>query len=248
MSMNVKVGNSLGNIASKLFRTVQGVVYDLQSGSIALKNPDGSVSVLDRKVVEGDKRVFELVNKEFNVTMSIPAFAFHTDVAKVKKGDLVVSDRGVLGFIIETSEQAGVANTAYTILRPNGEIGTSVIPTSTIFGKEGIMVVQSLGFDGKGKVDPLMLMALSGDGNIDPMMFLLMNKDGASGSGIDPMMMMLMMNGNNGAGGAGGINPLMFMLMNKDGADGIDPMMLMLMMNGGNLGGSPNQNGNTWST
>lgn len=249
MSMNVNVGNSMGNMANKFFRKVQGVVFDLQAGKIALKNADGSVTVLE-KGEDG----FTLKNAEFNVTMSVPAFALHTEVSKVKEGDLVCSDKGILGFILEVGNREGLTNAAYTVLRPNGTIASTVIPTNTIMNMEGIMVVKSLDMGGEGGIDPMMLMLMSGGlggngaGAIDPMMFMLMSQ--GKDSKIDPMMLMAMSGGLGGNGDAGGINPLMFMLMSK-GDSKIDPMMMLAMsggLGGNTLGGNAGVAPQTWNT
>jgi len=196
MNINVEVGNSLSNMANKFFRRVDSVVYDLQSGKTALKNGDGSLAILNVEKTDDDV-VVGLENVPFNISMSLPAFAIRTDLDKVAVGDVIINENSVLGFVIEVE-----AEDKYKTIAPNGAISTFSVPANQLFGKKGVMVVQSFNFMGEGEgkgfgdMNPLMLMALMG-GN----------------SNIDPMMLMAM------SGGLGDMNPLMLMALAGRGLD-----------------------------
>lgn len=201
--MQVNTG-ALKNMMNRFFQRVDNVVYDLQTGGIGILNGDSSLTTL-KKTGEN----YELTNAPFNVSMSIPAFAVRTELDKVKTGDMIISDRGPIGYVIEKDTQvAGVSNAAYKMLLTNGAIASTVIPVNTVFGKEGVMVIQALNLfgNGEGGMDALLPLMLMGQGNgntndLLPLMLMGGMGKGTAG-GMNPMMMMALMGGLDNNGGA----------------------------------------------
>ena len=239
MDMKVNVGNGLNNLMGKFFKEVSGVVYDLETGKVAIKRGDQNVVTLN-EVKDGETSRFELTESPFNVSMSLPAFALRTELAKVVKGDLIVGNEGALGFVLEVDANLN----ACKMVKTDGSMSTSLVPTNKVLGKSSVMVVKSLNMFGDaaaGGMNPMLMMALMGNqngGQMNPM--LMMALMGGKDSKIDPMMLMLMAQGQNG--GSGQMDPLMMMaLMGGMGSgEGMNPMMMMALMG--------NQNGGTQTT
>lgn len=229
-------GNS--NFASKflgrMFRRINGLSWDLTSGQIGVQDANG-IYTLD--VTPGVKTTDEAtyrvsVNPFDGFGTPIPAFAVQVPHDKIAIGDIIVGDKGILGWVI------GKKEVALTLLDKSGVTKNYTPPKVAIAGQDGALVVQNLfnltgGKDGltglQGSILPLLMMGGddsslekvlplllfsqstgTGAGAINPMMLMMM----AKGGDIDPMMMMAM--GGFGGAAAGGINPMMLMALQGD--------------------------------
>lgn len=134
----------------------------------------------------------------------------------VKVGDVVIHNR-VPMFVTAVNE-----NGSFDVTDVRAGETKTIIPTRNMFGFNFMTKVVSMfsAFTNAPTADQPF-------GNMLP--FLMMSdKDGKAGD-IDPMVMFMMMQGQNGTGNMFG-NPMMLYFMMKDNKD-IDPMMLMCMMN-----------------
>jgi hypothetical protein len=209
--MNMEnVGNKL---MDRFFRRVDGVVWDLMSGRIGVKNNDGIVTI------EGSGDDAQVVVNLFDqFGLEVPAFAQSTPVASVAVGDLIYGQKGVLGWVIDKTDKA------FTLLKPDGTRSHWSPPKVQMFGLDGgVMVLRSLinmlpgGTGGLGQMQSLLMpMLMMGDGAIDldsMMPMLLMSQIGtgdgtvAAGGNMGNMMqMMLMMQMFKKGGGTSGGN------------------------------------------
>jgi len=205
---------------SKMFRKVDDAVWDLMSGRVGIRTPDG-IATLDG---EGDEAQLT-VNMFDDFGVPLPAFAQNTPVDQIKMGDLIYSAKKVMGWVVKTPDDGQVT---FKLLKPDGTRGEWRPPKVQSLGLDlnGAMVLRSLintmpGGDLGGLQGMLlpMLMMSDGDGdlggmNMDKMLpLMLMGQMGAVGeSGGNNMMqtllMMQMLKGDKGegvlAGGGGG--------------------------------------------
>ena len=210
--MNMQnVGNKL---MDRFFRRVDGVVWDLMSGRIGVKNNDGIVTI------EGSGDDAQVVVNLFDqFGLEVPAFAQSTPVASVAVGDLIYGQKGVLGWVIDKTDKS------FTLLKPDGTRSHWSPPKVQMFGLDGgVMVLRSLinmlpgGTGGLGQMQSLLMpMLMMGDGAIDlnSMMPMLLMSQIGSGDGTVPaggnnmgniMQMMLMMQMFKKGGGTSGGN------------------------------------------
>lgn len=178
-------------LTNMMFRKVDNVVYDLMSGAIAIKQDDGLVSY------NQEKETLE-TNPLDTLGFTVPAFALLTPVDQVKEGDLIVSDRGAVGFV------SVAIDGKFEVVTTEGYATEYKAKVISLFGQgPSIQVVKSLFSFGEGAntngMTPLMLMALMGDGKKDfssMLPFLLMSNGGAAGS-MNPLMLMALMGDKN---------------------------------------------------
>lgn len=223
---------------NRLFRRVEGVVWDPMVGTTGLQTVNGVYTVAFDE--EGEATLS--VNPLESLSMALPAFATQTPHDKVQRGDIIVGDQGIIGWVTKKHP------VGFEVLDHNGHTKKYNPPKVAIFGGQGPLVVRNLmsmfnvdnSSDLAPSLLPLLMMADSGSssledilpfllmssqggsvggaGGINPMMLMMMSKKGGlSGSSkMDPMMMAMMMGGMGGSGGAGGINPMMLMMMMKE--------------------------------
>lgn len=254
------------NISSKflnrMFRKIDGLKWDLQSGSIGVVGTDGSIASLvttQNPEVEASEGVAAVAaSTSYNISvnpfdafgMAIPAYATQVPLASIRAGDMIVGDKSILGWVV------GKTAATLKLLDFNGMHKTYQPPKVAILGQDGALVVQSLGglFGGQ-----------AGVGGFQSSLLPLLMLKGGDGDGLDsilPLMLFSQMQTSNPAaattaatvGGDASLanNPMsamMPMLMmqalgkskksggaKKGGVFGdIDPMMMMMM--GGGLGG-----------
>lgn len=265
-NQNANTGFS-AKFLNRMFRKVDGLVWDLQTGTLGIRKNEGIYTLTTDTTAavpasgSGDTAVAAVagsttygtsVNPFEVFSMAIPAFATQVPLAGIKEGDMIVGDRDILGWVI------GRNAASLKLLDANGFTKNYTPPKVAIMGQDGALVVQSLGglFGGQAGVAGLQSSLLP----------LLMLGDGAT-EGLDsilPIMLFSQMQATNpaaaalGANAAGApaaaANPMASMLpmlmmqklgKNKGKTGGksgglfgdIDPMMLM-MMSGGFGGGA----------
>ncbi len=172
-----------------MFRQVNNVVYDIMSGATAIKTSDGLVSF--------DTKTGELVTNPLDsLGFELPAFALLIPIKDISIGDLIVKDGKAVGFVSIASDGD------LEVVRIDGFTGEYKPTSIKLFGQAaGIQVVKSL-FNMNGTTDgnmmgnPLMLiMMMMGDKNKDMSLMLpfLLLGNGANTSGINPLMLMALM-------------------------------------------------------
>ena len=215
---------------NKMFRRVDGVVFDITTGTIGIEK-DGSVFTLGSDGLLAENMFAEM-------SAPIPAFAKAIKLSEVKLGDLVINQSGEpFGFVTKLNEKS------LGVLKTNGTVST-VSPAKVNLLGEGqtIMVVQNLG---AGGIDPMMLM-LMGDGEGSDEMFIMLSmmQSGNSGnvSGMNNMLPMLLLSKNkdtskgSGSGGDMFQNMRMMQMMTQgtstDGSMNMmnNPMLMALML------------------
>lgn len=176
--------NSTSGISAKflnrMFRKIDGLVWDLQTGTLGIKTEQGIYTLTTDVVAAveasgtGPTRVAavaESVSYGISVNpfdafgMSIPAFATQVALANIKEGDLIVGDKAILGWV------TGKTPAGLKLLDTNGMNKNYTPPKVAIMGQDGALVVQSLGglFGGQAGVGQLqnsllpMLMMSGGD-------------------------------------------------------------------------------------
>lgn len=148
----------------RFFRRVDGVVWDLMSGRVGIKNADGIVTI---EGVGADAQV--VINLFDQFGLEVPAFAQNTPVDAVAVGDLIYGQKGVLGWVVDKTEKS------FTLLKPEGTRSQWSPPKIQMFGFDsGVMVLRSLmnmlpgGSSGLNQMQSLLMpMLMMGDGDID---------------------------------------------------------------------------------
>ena len=160
----------------------------------------------------------------YDMVMDIPIYVMPVGKDQIKVGDIIkYFDKWVM--------IAQIDNTTITTIDPWTREIRVIIPEKSVFGFDYYTKVIDIfsGFNvNADSSNPF--------GNILP--FMMMNDK----SDIDPMMLMMMMNGQN----LNGMNPMMmYMMMSKDSGIKKDNMLpLMMMMNSGMFGGNSCNCGN----
>lgn len=228
----------------RMFRRIAGLVWDIQTGQIGVKTENGIYTLTAPETEGGDYGV--TVNPFDAFGLDIPAFATQTTHADVALGDLIVGDKGILGWVIAKTDAA------FKVLDHNGQLKTYVPPKIAIMGQQGTLVVRNLlnlagGQAGANNLVSSMLPLLALGGGEDKLEsvlpFLLMSQQGAAGTAAaaNPMssLLPLLLLKKGGLGGGSGLdNPLMLLAMTGGlgGAGGMNPMMLMALAGDGGLG------------
>lgn len=235
---------SANKFLDRMFRKVQGLVWDLTSGQVGLKDQNGIYTLVQE--TEGDNVVFGVsVNPFDSLGTALPAFATQTPIEQVELGDIIVGEREILGWVVEKRDRS------LKLLDKNGMTKNYTPPKVAIVGANGVLVVKNLfnlaggqqGFLGLQN-NLLPLLALGGDSSIEKLlpMILMQTMTGAAtgapaqanaAAGMSNMLPLLLLS-KGGKGGLGDIDPMMLMMM-SGGAGGMNPMMLMALQGG--LGG-----------
>jgi hypothetical protein len=222
---------------SRMFRRINGLVWDITTGTVGLKTEQGIYS-LKSTPSASDAAVLEhsiSVNPFDDFGMAIPAFATQTAHADVEIGEIIVGDSGIIGWVVDKTAAA------FKVLDHNGFQKTYAPPSVQILGSQGVLVVRNL-FSLTGGASGAAGLA----SNLMPLLML-----GGGDEKIEKILPLLLMTGQMGgatagAAPAGGMNPLMLMMLMKDGGLGgvsgkMDPMMLMALSGGlGGAGGGMN--------
>lgn len=247
------------NIASKfmnrMFRRVGGVVWDITTGKLGLKDDNGIYTLEVTTVGEGVKAKIEtqiVVNPFDAFGIDIPAFATSTKLTDVAVGDVIVGDSKILGFVAEKKDNSLVLLDQHGMRKQYNPPKVAVLGTdnNVLVMKNLMNLTGESGLQGlQGSLMPLLMMG--GDLDLEsilPMMLFSQTSGGGAQNGMQAMLPLLMMKngGLGGSGGAGGskIDPMMLMMMGgmgggSGGAGGMNPMMMMALMGGGDLfGGS----------
>lgn len=234
---------SANKFLDRMFRKIQGLVWDLTSGQLGIKDQNGIYTLTTEG--EGDEAVFGVtVNPIDALGTAVPAFATNTPMEQVELGDIIVGESKILGWVVEKRERS------LRLLDKNGMGKDYTPPKVAIMGTSGVLVVKNLfslagGTQGLAGIQSnlLPLLALGGDVNFDRIMplILMQNMAGvqpaasAQANGFASMLPLLLLS-KGGKGGLGDIDPMMLMMMSGGGGvGGMNPMMLMALQGG--LGG-----------
>jgi hypothetical protein len=240
------MSNLQNKFMNRLFRRISGVVIDATTGKTGIKTDDGVYSIDFDK--DGKDHTVS-VNLIDALSFSVPGYATQVAFEKVAAGDLVVSDKGILGWVV------GKTGKALKVADHHGMTKTYTPPKVAILGgagPDGVLVVQTL-FSLTGSADgaaglgasllPLMMLGGGDNGKLDKILpfllmqgaagggaaagglnsilpLLLLGKEGGLGGGdLDPMMLLAMSGGLGGAGAEGGMNPMLLMALAGKGGD-----------------------------
>lgn len=236
---------------NRLFRRINGLVWDVVSGSVGLQTAEGIFTVTFAE----DGTPSLNVNPIDGLGLALPAFATQATFDEVNQGDIIVGDAGIIGWVVSKTEAA------YKVLDHNGHHKTYSPPKVAIFGTSGVLVVRNLmsltgGAAGASNFAsnllPLMMLG-GGDEKLEKLLpLLLMTSQQAPAAAGAPaannfasLLPMLMLSGEGGLGGAGGgkmdkLLPLMLMGgLGGAGAGGMNPLVMMSLLGDGDLfGGS----------
>lgn len=176
-----KMNVSTSNMRDSFFREVKNVAIDIQSGKFGVVSNEG-ISVYAEGGIS--------VNPIAELGVKIPAFALRVALKDLKEGDIVINGN-------ESSFFKGLTENGYEVVNLSGEVKQVGSVTNMFFGKNSVLAVKNM----------------FGEGT-NPMMMALLMGDGGFGTGDNKKLMLAMaMSGGFGGGDAGGINPLMMMLM-----------------------------------
>lgn len=212
--------NAQSKFMDRLFRKVDGLVWDVVSGKLGVQGVDGvySLEANESEVADGEVAVVEYnisVNPFDGFGLPIPAFASNTKLEDIAAGDLIVGAKGVLGWVKEVKQKSLV------LLGMDGMTKNYTPPKVAIFGQDGVLVVKSLtgllggtGAQGlQGSLMPLLMMGGGGSGlDLDkmiPMMLYMQMSNGNAGSNaLSSMLPMMMIMGSLGGNSGGGLSSL----------------------------------------
>lgn len=239
---------------NRMFRKVNGVVWDLASNSLGLQNTNG-IYTLNKETTEGSGNAPATVQYSVSVNpfdsfgFAIPAFAQITKLSDVSIGDIVVGETSALGWVIKVNGRS------LQLMDQSGMTKNYTPPKLAILNQDGALVVKSLtglfGQEGaSGFSNALLPLLLAGDGlgsgldDLLPIMLLTQQQAGGNGnalaSALPTILMMKAM-----SGGKGNMENLMLPMILTGGlgggsGGGLNPMMLLALRDGGlgTLGGS----------
>lgn len=197
--------NSLFNAQSKfldrLFRKVDGLVWDVTTGKLGVQSTDGVIT-LEATPGEGARPTTYSVsvNPFDGFGLPIPAFATNTPHEQIEIGDLIVGSSKVLGWVIEKKPASLV------LLGQDGMQKQYNPPKVAVIGQDGCLVVKSLtgllGGNAQGLQSSLLPLLMMGEGtglDLDkmlPIMLFTQQGQGAQGgNALAQMMPMMMMMG-----------------------------------------------------
>lgn len=220
---------------NRIFRRISGLAWDLMSGQVGIKTPDGLYTLTKTETPATETSAASTsygvgVNiLEFDA--AIPAFAMATPFDEVQPGDLIVGETKIIGWAVDKSAAA------LKVLDHNGFTKTYTPPKVSIALTQGstVMVVKNLfnltgGQDGANSFAANLLpLLVLGKGNADIeklLPIMLMGGVGGSNSGAglmsNPLALLALTGGLGGSGGAG--SPKMDKLL---------PLMMLGGMGGG---------------
>lgn len=215
-------------IAKRMFRKVEGLVWDLMSGKIGIQGRDG-IYTLETTGEGAAARHNISLNPIDGFGMSIPAFAINTPNAQVEVGDIIVGSKGILGYVTKKNEAS------LKILKQDGQETTYTPVKTQVFGVDGYMVVKSL----------TGLLGAEGAAGLQGSLLPLLMLGGDSGLDLDNILPLLLLQGQGQGQTQGGVgfnlqSALPLMLMSKGGLGGSGKMkdLLPLLALSGGLGGN----------
>lgn len=229
---------------NRMFRRVGGVVWDLTTGKLGLKDENGIYTLETTTTGTGAAAVTEsqiVVNPFDSFGVDLPAFATTTKLADVAVGDVIVGDSKILGFVVEIKENSLV------LLDKSGMRKQYNPPKVAIIGTDNnVLVMKNLlsvaggdtGLAGlQGNLMPLLM--LGGDLDLESILpFLLFSQQGggAAAGGMGSLLPLLLMK-KGGLGGEGKLDPMMLMAMSGGlgGAAGMNPLMMMALLGDGDI-------------
>ncbi len=183
MFNNANTNGFSAKFLNRMFRKIDGLSWDLQTGQVGVKTQDGSIATLVSTTNAGNVAVAAaegvaavaatLASTSYNISVNpfemfstpIPAFATQVPFERIQAGDLIVGDRDILGWVV------GKTGAALKLLDFKGMHKTYQPPKVQILNQDGALVVQSLGglFGGQAGVGGLqanlmpLLMMTGGD-------------------------------------------------------------------------------------
>lgn len=229
---------------NRMFRKVNGVVWDLASNSMGLQNTNG-IYTLNQRTVERENQPAETV---FTVNVNpfdafglpVPAFAQLTKLEDVSVGDIVVGDKGALGWVTKKHARS------LELMDQNGMTKNYTPPKVSVMDMDGALVVKSLtGLFGQqggaGFSNALLPLVLAGGNNLDDLLPLLLLtqqqagdnpnalaqalptilmvktlSDKSGNARLNDLLLPMILSGNFG-GNAGGFNPMLLLALNGEG-------------------------------
>lgn len=210
-----KLNLNLASLVNSFFQKIDACVYDLQTGSLGIKTPQGILTLKSDDTLQ--------INPLEMFSMPIPAFALRTQLNQVAKGDIVIAqNRAVFCCGAFNPDTKTIA-----VINADGAVSNIAPPVNVLLGQAGILVVKNMFSGGAMNGNPLMAALILGelDGSSTP------------GGGFDfkKLMLLQMMGGNVMGGGMGAMNPMMAMALMGDGlGSGMkDIVMMQMLTNGG---------------
>lgn len=242
--------NLQSKILNRMFRKVDGVVWDLSTNAIGLQNSNGIYTLTQSNEETGDSvhTVFGVsVNPFDSFGFPIPAYAQITPLDHIEVGDLVVGEKQALGWVTKVNPRS------LTLLDQSGMQKNYTPPKVAVLNQDGALVVKSLvslfgtrgaegfsnalmplllagglgGFGGSdfGDILPLLLLTQQQAGDTGNalssalptiLMMKAMSGRGSQSSGLDSLLLPLMLSGGLGGNGAnGGLNPLLLLALRE---------------------------------
>lgn len=256
------MSNLQNKFLARMFRRIEGVVWDLTSNKMGLQTDQGIVTLEVTQTPNAESLasahpVFNIsVNPFDSFGFAMPAFAQNTPLNQIEIGDLIIGDRGVLGWVVEKFERS------LRLLDQNGMTKNYTPPKIQVLNQDGAMVVKSLtGLFGEqgaqgfsGALLPLLLAgdAFGGVGNLDELLPIMLmtqmtqgsNNPNALAGALPTILMMKSLKGGNGRMSDLMLPMLLSGGLNGGGMGGMNPMMLMAFLGeneGGGLGSVPAQ-------
>lgn len=203
--------NAQSKFMDRLFRKVDGLVWDVTTGKLGVDSPDGVYTLETTAAIpasEGQVAVPASYNISVNpfdgFGLPIPAFASNTSFEQINAGDLIVGAKGILGWVIDKKVSSLV------LLDKDGMQKQYNPPKVAIIGQDGCLVVKSLtgllGNGAAGLQSSLLPLLMMGEGsNLDlekmiPLMLFTQQGQGSEGTNslAQMMPMMLMMSALKG--------------------------------------------------
>lgn len=217
------------NLMKRMFRRVDNVCWDMSTGGIGVKVPDGIATIALDKENPDDTQININMMEQFS--MPIPAYATSVKRDDINVGDIIVSTKGdadasakILGWVIKKNDKS------FRLLKVDGMSSNWVPPAVTMMGFDsGILVLRSLvtmmGGEGNGFAQV--------QGNLMQMMMMssMFGEEGEdTGDMMDNLMPMFLMssmglNPMTGSADAAAANPM-------GGMSNIMQMMMMSKMFG----------------
>lgn len=231
------MANITNKFMNRMFRRIGGLVWDLTSGNLGMKDENGIYTL---EVTADSAQI--VVNPFDAFGMDIPAFATSTKLEDVAIGDIIVGDSKILGWVVEKKPASLV------LLDKSGMRKQFNPPKVAVLGTDNnVLVVKNLlsvaGGEGglaglQGNLLPLLMLGDDIDMESILPMLLFTQGNGAAAGGMNSMLPLLLMK-KGGLGGLGGgsgskldsLLPLM-MMGGMGGQGGMNPMMLLALTGG----------------
>ena len=247
----------MSNISSKflnrLFQRVGGLVWELTTGKLGIKDTNGIYTLestpavaatRDTPAVEASSQI--VVNPFDSFGIDIPAFATSTSLADVAVGDIIVGESSILGWVVDKKPASLV------LLDKSGMRKQYNPPKVTVIGTgNNVLVVKNLlnlagGQDGlaglQGNLLPLLMLGGDTENALEDILPLLLFSQGnnAAAGGMSSILPLLLLK-KGGLGGSGGISDLLPLLAlgglgGAGAAGGLNPLALLALSGG--LGGN----------